>query len=339
MIGVSGPAGLLLAWCGELAHQKDCTTLGHLSSALASTQTKKWRYHLQMGSPVPRAGLGLVDVLKILGFDATLQTKVVRHQDRRYSVAEMRRNNWLELYQSYQGKPRFRAAKQIVSFYGLAGTRAGFYGVYRVLAERPHSPATGPLLEACAESSQWNRDSRFFYELERDPRFDDLRDRLIVDWGPGTLAWVQNLDNKPVLQILESGRALPPFGDYLDFSLSHAQLTDLFKREGAHRDWCVSLSAVAGVYLIVAEDSGDLYVGSASGVEGIWGRWRSYAETCHGGNERLKALIESNPSYPTGFRFSVLQTLPRTMAREEVVRRETAFKHKLGKRATALNGN
>jgi hypothetical protein len=56
----------------------------------------------------------------------------------------------------------------------------------------------------------------------------------------------------------------------LEFSLSHRELKELFSNEGAHRDWRASLSAVGGIYLILAEASGDLYVGSAYGEEGIW---------------------------------------------------------------------
>lgn len=283
--------------------------------------------------------LGLIDILKIAGFDPTLPTKLARHQDRRYPVQELRRYGWLEFYQSYQGKPKFHGARQIVSFYGLAGTRAGFYGVYKVLGSRAHQGGEGPILESCTWSLDWNRDAKYFYELERDPRFDDLRDRVIIDWGTGTLAWVQNLDNKPVLEILQAGRALPPFEDYLEFSLSYGQLVDLFGNEEAHRDWRIPLGAVAGIYLIVAEGTGDLYVGSASGEGGIWGRWRNYADSGDGGNARLRELIQRDTNYPKQFRFSVLQTLPKTMAREEVVRRESSYKQKLGKRAACLNAN
>ena len=113
----------------------------------------------------------------------------------------------------------------------------------------------------------------------------------------------------------------------------------MFANEEAHRDWRIHLSAVAGIYLIVAEGTGNLYVGSAYGEGGIWGRWRNYARSGDGGDVRLRELIESDSSYPQQFRFSVLQTLPKTMAREEVISREVAYKHKLGKRAACLNGN
>jgi hypothetical protein len=142
-----------------------------------------------------------------------------------------------------------------------------------------------------------------------------------------------------VLEIREPGRSLPPFEDYLEFSLTYAELRELFANAEAHRDWRIPLSSVAGVYLILAEHSGDLYVGSAYGESGIWGRWRNYADSGDGGNVKLTKLIRDDPSYPEQFRFSVLQILPRTMAREEVIKRETLYKDKLGSKAHGLNSN
>jgi len=281
--------------------------------------------------------LGLLDILKLGGFTWTDATRLVRHQDVRYPVDELLRHGWLELYQRYQGRSVFRKVDQIVSFYGLTGTRAAFYGVYRVLRERPRTD--GLVLKDCPWSAKWHQEAGFFYDLKYDPRFDDLRHRLIVDWGHATRSWIQKPANKHVLSIQEPGRRLPPFEDYLEFSLSFDQLRDLFANEEAHTEWRSRLSAVAGVYLILAEGSGDLYVGSAYGEGGIWTRWRNYAASGHGGNALLRDLIARDPSYPSAFRFSLLQILPRTMAREEVIKREAVYKAKLGTRARGLNLN
>jgi hypothetical protein len=43
--------------------------------------------------------LGVLDILKLHGFDPALRTKFVRHQHDRYPVEELRRQDWLELYQ------------------------------------------------------------------------------------------------------------------------------------------------------------------------------------------------------------------------------------------------
>jgi len=114
--------------------------------------------------------IGLVDILKIACFDPILPTKLVRHQDRRYPVQELRRHDWLELYQSNQSKPRFHAVKQIVSFYGLSGTRAGLYGVYKVLSHR--SASERRTLASCEWSQQWCRESQFFSHTCTAPQGD-----------------------------------------------------------------------------------------------------------------------------------------------------------------------
>jgi hypothetical protein len=138
---------------------------------------------------------------------------------------------------------------------------------------------------------------------------------------------------------LPAGRKLEPFGDFLEFSLSYRQLKDLFANPDAHRDWQIPLSNVAGVYLILAQKTGDLYIGSAYGAAGIWGRWKNYADSKDGGNVKLKKLIDADPDYPGSFRFSVLHILPRTMSLDEVIQREREYKIKLGTRATGLNSN
>ena len=281
--------------------------------------------------------IGLIDILKLAGFDDTLPWKLVRHQDNRYPVKELLRQEWFELYQSYQRKPIFHNIEQIASFYGMPGTRAGFFGIYKVIG---HSPGkTGPTLDACPWSKEWHRSAKFFYCLERDRRFNDLRDRLVIDWGSATRSWVQKPANKRVLEIREPGRRLPPFEDYLEFSLTYSQLCDLFKNEEAHREWRARLSAVGGIYLILDEKSGQMYVGSASGEGGFWGRWRQYATTGHGGNALLKKLMKNDPSCTHAFRYSVLQILPKTMAKEEILRHEAIYKMKLGSRAKGLNLN
>jgi len=109
--------------------------------------------------------------------------------------------------------------------------------------------AEGTLLPSCTRSLDWSRESKYFYHLQRDVRFDHLRDRLIIDWGSAALSWVQQLRNKAVLEILPAGRTLPAFEDYLEFSLFFSQLKGLFEAEHSHRDWQASLSAVAGIYL------------------------------------------------------------------------------------------
>lgn len=282
--------------------------------------------------------LGLIDILKMAGFDDRKTTKLVRHQSQYDSIEELRRNDWLEVYQAYQKNPVFHKVEQIISFYGLPNDRACFYGVYRVHGVRPVHE--GAALVGCPPLTRWRETCDFFYAMERDDRFDNWRDRFIIDWGRGSSrSWHQRLKNKQIVEILPPGRKLEPFRDFLEFSLTHAQLKDLFKNEEAHRAWKIPISNVGGIYLILAQKTGDLYIGSAYGATGIWGRWQQYADTGDGGNVKIKELIAKDPDYPASFRFSILHILPRSMSRDAVIQRETEYKIKLGTRAVGLNSN
>lgn len=277
--------------------------------------------------------LGVLDVLANFGFDRQSKAKLVRHQHRAYDVASLIRDGWFDLYQSLQRQPRFHECDQIVSFIGDGGNRARFVGVYRVI--RSH-PASKHKLPSNCPFPEWGQESFFRYELQREDAFADLEHRLVIEWE-NARAWHQYLRNRLVVEILPAGRTLPPFEDYLDFTLTHRQLRSLVATETAHRDWKSSLTAVAGIYLILAPSTGDQYIGSASGLEGIWGRWKQYAANGHGGNIMLQKVIESGSSYPTAFLYSVLQVLPKSTARSEVIRWENQYKAKLGSRAKGLN--
>lgn len=284
--------------------------------------------------------LGLLDLLQLAGFGGNPGDRIVRHRHGRFPVEELLSLGLLEVYQSYQSKPVFHHASRIISLYGLpGGTRAKFFGVYRNSGWSPTSEV--PRITAHLWEDEWRAETKFFYRLQREPGFEHLEDRVIVEWGAGALSWCQRFEkaNKPVVELTPRGRKLPAFSDYLEFSVSHEQLQELYREEDAHREWRSRLSAVAGVYLILAESSGDLYVGSAFGAEGVWGRWRTYANNGHGNNELLKALVASDTNYPRAFRFSILQILPKSMSAKDVIAREARFKAKLGTRAHGLNLN
>lgn len=280
--------------------------------------------------------LGILDLLTVRGFDPGCKSKLVRHQDKRYDIPTLIRDGWFDLYQSHQTRDIFANLDFIVTFTGDGGTRARFLGVYRVLAGRPRTPDDVP---DDSPFIDWRQNEGYFYHLEHQPQYADLEGRVVIEWGAGTLAWHQRMRNKPLIEIFPTGRILEPFTDYLDFSLSYSQLKDLVANPAAHRDWHSSLSAVAGVYLILAETNGNQYVGSAYGLDGIWGRWQQYAANGHGNNKLLKKLIQDCDAYPAAFRYSLLQVLPKTTKDSEVVRWETQYKHKLGTRATGLNAN
>lgn len=127
------------------------------------------------------------------------------------------------------------------------------------------------------------------------------------------------------------------FAGFNDINLTFDELDKIIKNPDANRVWHSMLSSVAGVYLIVDRVTGNQYVGSAYGKEGLLGRWISYINTKHGGNKELTKLLEGNSLRYKNFTFSVLRTLPKTLTLNEVIQYEQKFKEKLGTRAFGLN--
>ena len=279
--------------------------------------------------------LGIADLLELRSLGFTKKCKLVRHQDDRFDVEQLRADGWINLYQSIQSRPVFKNCSYIASFVGDGGGRAKLIGVYRVLDQRKSKPTDFP--RGCPFYTIRN-DDLYFYELEQLPQFNDLIDRVVIEWS-SERSWHQMIRNRPIVEIYPPGRKLLPFNDYLEFTLTFSQLRELIQNPKPHRDWHASLSVVSGVYLILAETTGELYVGSAYGLDGIWGRWSQYAANGHGGSKLLKKLTQNTEGYPQNFRFSILQVLPKTTKKSDVIKWESIFKLKLGSRATGLNLN
>lgn len=278
--------------------------------------------------------LGILELLAPRGLDVKARVKLVRHQDKRYDVTELVRQGLLELYQSYQSKPVFEC-DYIVSFIGVENSRARFHGVYRVggrlaAAERPLAPDF--------EYPGFVSPGGYFYDLVAVGGFEDLKGRLVIDWGKSALAWHQWLMNKEVVEILPSGY-VREFPGYLDFVLSFDELRAIINSPASNREWHRMLAAVAGVCLILDSVTGKQYVGSAYGEAGILGRWSTYVDSGHAANKQLLDLVAGDAEYARHFRFTILRTLPRTLTQPEVIAFEVLYKKKLGSRAFGLNSN
>lgn len=263
------------------------------------------------------------------------RVKLVRHKDSRLDREALRSPGWPDVYQRYQSNSVFDGCSQIVVFLGEASFNSRFVGVYDVGARLP--AADVPLPPGCPP--EWTGPEHFYYPLEKRGGFEDLEDRLVIDWGKAALSWHQWFVDRPVVEIRPQGRALPPFRDYLRVHLWFDDLVRLAAQPDAHRDWIAGLSAVGAIYLVVDGLSGAQYVGSATGNGGLWQRWCEYAKTGHCNNRRLKELCDGKVGHPAAFRFSILETFSRSLSRDEALSLEAFFKQKLGSRAFGLNAN
>lgn len=269
----------------------------------------------------------LHQILKHYGIDPT-QVKLVRHGNKELSILETYRKNRekFEAYQSFQRPRKFAGASQIVVFAPRLSTTALFLGVWDIKTSKLSTDFTKEIhsqIDQYGFPSSWHRGTEW-YDLFRNTAADELSERLVVEWGKGTLSWVNRKD-KEVLEIRGKGS----IGDFVSYDQVRLSFHDL-KRLASHGlsnfSFVSALSSVNGIYLIRDKSTGKLYVGSAYGEKGIFGRWVAYSKNGHGGNKNLKDLD------PANFEFSVLEILPPTSSGDEVVRREMRWQEKLGTR-------
>lgn len=278
--------------------------------------------------------MDISELLVLRGLNTKAKIKLVRHQDKRYDVWELYRTGHLETYQSYQAGLIFEC-EYIVVFLGLEGSRARFVNVYKVNGSRPASEMPVP---SNFPHSDMVKSTDIFYYLETLTGFEDLKDRVVIDWGKAAINWHQWLSEKEVVEILPKGY-VTEFPGYLDFTITFDELVSIINNPEANREWHRMLKAVAGVYLITDTKTGMQYVGSAYGKNGLLGRWSVYAKTFHGENKQLEKLLGVDNNYAKNFQYTILRTLPKTLTQREVIAYEVLYKKKLGSRAFGLNSN
>lgn len=275
--------------------------------------------------------LTIKELLHIRGLESGAKVKLVRHKDNRSEKevnGELISGNlidWYRLkdktkfldYQSEQSKDVFKGADYIVAFIGEENSTARLIGVFKNLGYDE-------------DRKQRLNSDKFYYKLEIDRRFEELSERVIIDWGKSAISWHQWLDSgeKEVIAIVPGFDHM--FPGYNKVTLSFSQMRDVFINK-QYPEWKKMLSSVNCVYVIDDSKSESLYIGSTYNRDGIWGRWSQYAATGHGGNVELKKLIDKDPKYAEKhFKWSILEILPIDVTQDEAVKRhEQRFKEML----------
>jgi hypothetical protein len=251
--------------------------------------------------------------------------QLVRHKDRGptgttpYSLMCDSPDSF-ELYQKIQGREIFRRSL-FASFVVTPSSDTLFVNLYAVgKPQRNASPQTCPVREKVIETGKC-----WIYPVIRDNRLIDYSKKIIIAWGDGYRSWVQRADrqDKIVLEIRREFQE-PKFPKYLEFKRHLQEIPVLYPT------WQAALTAAKGVYLLVEEEKGGQYVGSATGDQGFLGRWLAYAKDGHGGNVLLKKRNHKN------YVVSILETAGSGMERRDILAREVFWKEKLGSRAERL---
>ncbi|MCL2821702.1 MAG: GIY-YIG nuclease family protein [Firmicutes bacterium] len=175
------------------------------------------------------------------------------------------------------------------------------------------------------------------HEIEK---YSNFYGRVIVKYHKdhqGQGVWYENIiDELEVLEILPSlfdGEAFP---GYDKVRLTYRQLATIIDK--GKRDWIAALENQKAVYLIADTSNGRLYVGSATGDNGmLLQRWSNYVHSGHGGNQELIGFdfddIKQN------FQYSILENYNARVDKGFILDRETWWKITLQTRKFGYNKN
>lgn len=187
--------------------------------------------------------------------------------------------------------------------------------------------------------AEWNPEEDMLYDLTPLDTFKELEGRLVIDWGGSSRPFTHEATSEKAGDILLIDDPEPdPFPGFDDLILSYDRLEEIITTPDRHSGWYQAMSSVNAIYLILDTESGQQYIGSASGIEGLWGRWRDYIDTKGtGNNDLLENLMRENPKRRHALRFSVLRVVDRTLP--DIEKLESKYKEKLGSCVFGLNAN
>lgn len=271
---------------------------------------------------------GKILLCKLMTMDVDLQKLVVSGRDNVLEYVYNWNNKWEKSINMMKNNPK---AEYIMFFIQDNETRESRFALT--------VKAKGVLPPSKVANAEKGR-TYFNFELIDD--FVNLEGRVVINWvGQASMQYWYNsgdsslgINPKQVVKIDELP-CLTNFITYEEVILGFQDLQHIFKTNDVI--WKEKLQAVNCVYAIVEKETGITYVGVTYNNDGIWGRWKNYAETGHGNDVELKKIIK-NTEDALRFQWTILEILPKGVSNITAIQRENLYKQKLCSRVM-LNKN
>lgn len=226
-------------------------------------------------------------------------------------------------WQEEQTRKNFECA-QVLSLIDIGPGEWLFVGIYRVTkAAMPHP----------------SRPHIFVYGTEALPGQEQLIGRIKVAHkrSRASYIWYKAPVSLPIVEIMRVKQVMAEFPGYNKVTVNHRELRTIIGQQIA--SWHGALANIKGVYLITDKVTGAQYVGKASGDDGIWSRWSSYAKNGHGGNVELKKLLRrKGKAHRDQFQYTILEIAATHATDADILARESYWMRALGSRIHGLNG-
>lgn len=282
--------------------------------------------------------LYFTDILQKVGLDPK-EVKLIRHSASSNvgeQFTECLKQGKEREFTQHQKKGFGEGYPYWITFVADGGTYARLLSCYRVHGSVPDTtencPAGLPLCEA-----QTYRGEDAVFDLEYVDALKEYEGKLVIDWGRSAVAWNQKATNEKPIVAIES-KSQRPFVGFESLMLTFDELKEVVENGTDYELWHAAMASVDAIYLIVDTKTGDQYVGSTYGQDGLLQRWTTYVKTGgHGGNKLMKEHLENHSCHD--LQWSVLQVLPKSLSNEQIIATEQLWKDKLGTRAHGLNLN
>jgi hypothetical protein len=274
----------------------------------------------------------LEQIFKSLDFSCDSTTMLLRHKKEGIDFNYLIQSNMFDFSQAVQNSPDFFDNKNyVLSFLGGEGKRAIFHGAYKV--EGP----TGIEIPENYPYPEEIKDTAYQFKLTRNKKFDILGKRLVIKW-PDPINWHQahTSEKFEIIELFPEGH-VRVFEGFNKVDLSHQELSNIVDKPDPNRIWKEKLSSVKGIYHILCTQTEKQYIGSATGKQGILGRWSDYVKNGHGGNNGIKKHLKENRGAEKHFRYLILETFPKNTAKSDILKREHQLIKRFGTDKSGLN--
>lgn len=199
----------------------------------------------------------------------------------------------------------------LISAGEIINTPKNDWATYKVLDQ--YKPFFGRLVIRCKKG---NKFSRYVFNLGK---------------------YIETAVVKEILPCVYSGEI---FEGYDKVHLPYHRLADIFAGK-ILPTYYEALKKVIGVYCLTDTFTGKLYIGSATGENGVAQRWGNYLASKHGGNKKLIDLYnkEGKEYFETNFTFTILEYFGQSYNPIKVIEREQYWKHCLDTIKNGYNDN
>lgn len=277
------------------------------------------------------------DVLRKADLDPA-KVKLIRHALSDKAFRACYDANMVYEYTCHQKSGFSRGYEYWVTFISDSGTLCKLDACYKVGESVPDTPDVIPIGIPKIESERFQGKNAYF-DLQYVDILKEYEKRLIIDWGNSTHMWHhKGTTEKAIISLQTDEKKV--FSGFENLILTYDELKNIIENREAFDTWYTAMSSVNAVYLITDRKEGRQYIGSASGKDGLWGRWTEYIATGgHGGNKRMYRVMKENPQRCHDLQFSILQILSKSLMDNEISKVETLWKNKLLTKEYGWNDN